>query len=216
MVEYYSYWEQEIYNALTQLIITAMQVCQSVKSLRARSSSTAVVVSVLLYPGLYAAQNLMRLLAVKVPGQKGPVSKKPLFKIQAIVRCSQAARPFVFPDFLWVFFSFGSTSRFSFQPARRDVLAGAERNPQVRRQDGWEPRRIAEAVCALVRTPNAVSTDFTKSEGVGSASGGTVSTAGTGTRASKPKPSSPTAARRRSRLSSRSTRTRNRTNKFSR
>jgi hypothetical protein len=34
----------------------------------------------------------MRLLAVKVPGQKGPVSKKPLFKIQAIVRCSQAAR----------------------------------------------------------------------------------------------------------------------------
>jgi hypothetical protein len=35
MVEYYSYWEQEIYNALTQLIITAMQVCQSVKSGRA-------------------------------------------------------------------------------------------------------------------------------------------------------------------------------------
>ena len=91
MVEYYSYWEQEIYNALTQLIITAMQVCQSSQSGRS-SSSTAVVVSVLLYAGLYAAQNLMRLLAVKVPGQKGPVSKKPLFKIQAIVRCSQAAR----------------------------------------------------------------------------------------------------------------------------
>jgi hypothetical protein len=57
MVEYYAYWEHEIYNALTQLIVTAMQ-------------------------------NLMRLLSVKVPGQKGPVSKKPLFKIQAILRCA--------------------------------------------------------------------------------------------------------------------------------
>ena len=57
MVEYYAYWEHEIYNALTQLIVTAMQ-------------------------------NLMRLLSVKVPGQKGPISKKPLFKIQAILRCA--------------------------------------------------------------------------------------------------------------------------------
>ena len=58
MVEYYAYWEHEIYNALTQLIVTAMQ-------------------------------NLMRLLSVKVPGQKGPISKKPLFKIQAILRCAE-------------------------------------------------------------------------------------------------------------------------------
>jgi hypothetical protein len=54
MVEYYAHWERELYNALTQLIIRAMQ-------------------------------NLMRLLSVKVPGQKS-VSKKPLFKIHAIVR----------------------------------------------------------------------------------------------------------------------------------
>ena len=48
------YWEQQIYGALTQMIVTAMQ-------------------------------NLMRLLSVRVPGEKGAVSKAPLFKIQAHV-----------------------------------------------------------------------------------------------------------------------------------